>query len=133
MISCKFLDLQNEEKNPYHQAQLDVDTLNEVFEFSKHLDPYVCEFIHSNGYRLTVGLGSELGCAQFSSTDGQPPYLLALSDPSLSDEECEEFLLGGTATEISKRHCLDINSLKKIIYSFCQTGEKPTDIVWEEI
>jgi Immunity protein Imm1 len=99
----------------------------------RHRDPFVAELVGENGNTLSVGISTTCGSAQFSSTDGAPPYWVALAHGrhDLSTEGME-FLIGGTPTPILKRHCLAIEAVNQIVDHFLTTGDRSPAVSWEE-
>jgi hypothetical protein len=97
-------------------------------------EPFMFDLAGENGKRLSVGISPTCGCAQFSSSDGDPPYWVAVA-PGEHDIETEgmEFLMGGTPTPILERHCVPTEMLMHIIDHFLATGDRPPDVLWEEV
>jgi hypothetical protein len=93
--------------------------------------PFLAELIGENGRTLLLGLGSADGCVQFSSSDGDPPYLMALENPE--EEGWQDFLCGGTPTPVPRRYCLPMQKVIAVAVAFLETGEPYPAIEWEEI
>ena len=94
--------------------------------------PFLAELIGENGRKLLLGLGSADGCVQFSSSDGSPPYLMAVG--SNPDEEGEqEFLIGGAASPVPRRYCLPMLKVEEIAAAFLDSGKRAPHVTWEEI
>ena len=108
-------------------------------EFSKLLaslwarKPFFCELLADNGYKQLIGIGGLLGCVQHSTSDGNPPYLMAVADEGLSAKSEIEFLIGNTPTPIPIRYCTSFEKTKQIAIYFFKTGKRDPSISWEEI
>jgi hypothetical protein len=98
--------------------------------------PFLFELQSENGFTLTIGLAQDCASVQYSSSDGLPPYLMALaSDTSETGNEdaCVEFLAGNTPTPIPRRFCLPIQQVEEIVKGFLIGGVRSEAICWEEI
>jgi hypothetical protein len=85
-----------------------------TLQFAKLLDdrrqdePFLANLTADNGYELMIGLGSGVACAQFSSPDGEPPYLMAVPPRRQAEERCVEFLMNNTPTAIGDANRVDL-------------------------
>jgi hypothetical protein len=106
-----------------------------LLERLRHREPFLFELVGENGYKLQMGLASLVGCVQHSRSDGEPPYLMALAPNGDNGErkKCINFLMGHTATPVSKRYCVPIDLLRAIAVHFLQTGERSPIVEWEEV
>ena len=95
--------------------------------------PFFAELICDNGYKLLLGLGASEGCVQFSSTEGDPPYLMAVADNAEAAIGDVEFLMGDTVTPVSRRYCLPYDVVADIAVVFVDTGNPKSDVHWEAI
>ncbi|MBA4078006.1 MAG: hypothetical protein C0508_23460 [Cyanobacteria bacterium PR.023] len=102
-----------------------------MFLEEKHKHSMMCKLIANNGFELQIGIDGDIGCAQFISTTGNPPYFIAIT-PTRVVEESHDFFMTGSATEIQGKHCLPFEVLKTIVLDFFNTGEKSTFVKWEE-
>jgi hypothetical protein len=122
-----------------HSGVLDGVTIHDANELFTLLDsfkgrePFVGELVGENGYMLKLGIGSDLGCVQYSPSDGDVPYLMAVAPGVHSDDEFVDFLIGNTPTSIPKRNCLPFEVVKKIAAYFIETGERSSSVSWEEV
>ena len=131
-MDVKFFD-REDGKNPLNGRILDQHVgLSELLSQLQSRAPFFCEVIAENGYTLLLGIGPR-GCAQFSRTDGSPPYLMAVSHHPETSTERFEFLAGGTLTPVSTRYCLPFDAVKDIAAYFQRTGERSATFAWEEI
>ena len=99
----------------------------------KNHEPFLFELRGENGFKITIGLADNCGCIQYSSSEGWPPYMMALANESSEDDGYIEFLAGDTPTPISRRFCLPINDVERIASDFLMHGEKSDVTHWEEI
>src|SRR5690348_8748577 len=67
--------------------------------------PFFCQLLDDRGHKLLIGVRGEVGCVQFSSATGDPPYLMALTSLPHDPNEEIDFLMGAEATPISSRFC----------------------------
>ena len=77
-MRIKSLDLQDSASHWNGSFIEDAVSLTRLLEDSKERRPFFLELEGTNGYKLTIGIGGPLGCVQFSSIDGEPPYLVAV-------------------------------------------------------
>ncbi len=95
-------------------------------------NPFLVELLGENGFRLTIGLAEDCATVQFSSSEGVPPFCVAVGDSGASNEFVE-FTAGGTPTPISQRFCLSLAMMEQIVACFVTTGGKWDGVLWEEI
>jgi len=132
-MNAVFSDLQD------RSSPLDGVTIHNRAELLALLDrlrdrePFVCKLVGENGYKLTVGIGPHLGCVQYSPSDGNTPYLMAVATQNQSEPEYVDFLLGDTPTPIAQRFCLPLEMVNAISVHFVETGERSPAMAWEEI
>lgn len=78
-------NFQDGAKDPFDGIQVDsADRLCEILDQFQSRDPFILELEGDNGFRLTVGIGGTVSCIQYSSSDGEPPYLVAVGKSSKS-------------------------------------------------
>lgn len=103
-----------------------------ILEGLRGRPPFFCELV-TLSVKLLVGIGPNVGCLQYSSTDGNPPYLMAVwTDPSFIGMPLE-FLIGGTRTPIAARFCLPMDAIKHVATTFLETGSRSDVVLWQEI
>jgi hypothetical protein len=131
-MKAQFFDRQDE-TNPLNGTVLhDSSSLRDIIIRMQQRAPFLAELIGENGCALLLGLGSSDGCVQFSSTDGSPPYWMAVgSDPEGTGEQ--NFLIGNTATPVPRRYCISMERVEEIATTFLASGQRALDMVWEEI
>jgi hypothetical protein len=131
-MRAQFFDRQDA-TNPLNGIRITtLSELRSALESSRGRPPFFAELIGENGFKLLLGVGGAEGCAQFSSVDGAPPYLMAVA-PDGSAEGEQVFLIGDTASPVPKRYCLAYEAIESIAAAFLQTGQRLTEIPWEEI
>lgn len=84
-----------------------------------------------NGYRLVIGINGEVAFAEYSSQDGEPPYLVAVS-PTAVIKGTHIFLVTNEGTEIDGRHCLAFPVFAEVVRRFIETGERAEIVEWED-
>ncbi len=107
--------------------------LTSVLDVLRNMSPRFIELVGENGYHLMIGIGGPNGCVQFSRTDGDLPYLMALGPDSVETDGHLEFLAGGTLTPISMRYILSFETTKQIAIDFLNTGNRSPRVQWKEI
>lgn len=113
----------------------DTDQLFQLLDRFASRAPFVCELVGENGYDLLVGIGAR-GFAQYSRTDGSPPYLVAVAPSEAGREESAdeiEFVMGGTATPIPIHNCMPFHHVREIGRHFLETGHVHPGFTWEEV
>jgi hypothetical protein len=132
-MTVTFFDRQDE-TNPLNGRTLALDNeLLEILHSLRNRTPFFAELLGENQRSLLVGVGGPIGSAQYSRTDGQPPYLMAVGVNPESSREYVEFLTGNTPTPIPSRYVIPFEVVKEIAVHFRQTGERSPALSWEEI
>lgn len=119
-----------------HEHGLQIETpeeLSSTLDRIQHRDPFMLELESGYGFRLIIGIGGPVACAQHSPGSGDPPYLVAIGNPASSNDEETSFLCGGTPTPVSKRRCISYETLKRIAIHFLKTGKPSPELLWEEV
>ena len=110
-----------------------ISSIDGLFRSLRGRKPFLFEMRGDNGITLTIGYSDECGTVQYGSSDGLPPYLMAVANDAADDSDFVEFLSGGTPTPISRRFCLPIERVGKIAADFLARGNKSESVIWEEI
>ena len=105
----------------------------ELFRSLDKSVPRFCELVAENGYTLWIGISADIACVQYSRTDGEIPYLMAVRPPNLEAVPSREFMSGGTATPVSGRFCVPLELGIQIASEFIETGRTGALVSWEEI
>jgi hypothetical protein len=109
------------------------EQLFQVLDSLRTRKPFFAELVGENSCTLLIGIGGAIGCAQFSRSDGEPPYLMAVAPKQFSESEHVEFLAGNTSTPVPSRYILPFEDIKDIASEFRSTGTHSADVTWEEI
>ncbi len=132
-MTALFCDRQ-ELSNPMNGLRIKNKTeLDEALEKLQSREPFFFELVGENGYNLLVGLGNTIGCVQYSRSNGDTPYLMAVAPSEQDANEYVEFLIANTPTPVSKRYCMPREQVRQIAAYFLETGDRSPDISWEEI
>jgi Immunity protein Imm1 len=110
----------------------DSEQLFEILEGLRNRDPFVCKLTGENGFEIDIGIGKD-GCVQYSRTDGEPPYLLAVAPGEERQGEEIEFMMGGTPTPIANRYCMPFHYVREIAGYFLTTGHTHPAFSWEGV
>lgn len=115
--------------DPLNGTTLDgPEALPRLLSALKDRDPFMAELIGTNGQTLLLGIGWPEGCVQLSSTEGDPPYWVALrGGADLAGGELT-FWLGNELTPVRRRHGLPMTVVAEIAAEFLRTGER--DSAW---
>jgi hypothetical protein len=104
-----------------------------VLDSVRDREPFVCEFVGDNGYKLMLGIGKYIGSVQHSPSDGDVPYIVAVEPGHHGEQDYVEFLIGNTPTHIPRRNCLPIEVVKQIAVYFIETGNRWPGVSWKEV
>jgi hypothetical protein len=137
-MTFKFFDRQDL-SNPLNGTAMRNDTeLIESIDWLNGRAPFVAGLQAENGCYLQVGLGGEMGFAQYS--DGQGSSWVALERdaparnalPDEEYEECLEFLIGDTLSPIPRRFGLGPERVRQVAVEFRHTCERSPAVLWEQ-
>lgn len=107
--------------------------LGQLLDARRHQPPIGARLSADNGYELVIGIGGKFAFVQYSRSDGDPPYLLAMSaDPPMKSGGVE-FFVGNTPTPVTARHIIRFAELRQIALHFLETGERIDRVAWEEL
>jgi hypothetical protein len=129
-------DFQEGSDNPLDGTQVvDSRQLRDIFDQLQQRDPFILELQGDNGYRLIVGIGGPISCIQHSSSDGEPPYLVAVMKDGQYRTELTDcvFLCGGQATEIRGSQCVPFSVLQSVASHFLETGTRSDEVDWIQV
>ena len=93
--------------------------------------PFFARLSGDNGFKLMVGISRDIGCVQYSPSNGEPPYLMAISAHPPMKRGSAEFLVSDTLTPIAARYIISFEEVKKIALDFLQTGEQSNAVSWQ--
>ena len=132
-MNVQFFDREDTSSRANGEILADAESLSKLIESLRVREPFLCELLGENGYNLLIGIGGDIGCAQYSASNGSPPYLMATMCQQPGDRACAKFLAGGTLTPIQSRFCLPFDAVKRIAATFLETGFRSGECRWEEI
>jgi len=104
-----------------------------LLESKRNETPFVAELRGDNGFMLVFGIGVGIGCVEHRRTDGDPPYLMAVSQRRPIESEDIEFMCAGTPTPIPAGNIVSFDELKQIVLYFLQTGGRSDVVSWEPV
>lgn len=107
--------------------------LAKLLDSRRNDPPFLGELAADNGYHIEFGIGGDIGCVQFSSTDGDPPYLMAMSANPPMKSGYVEFLISNTPTPFAARYIIRFDELKEIALHFMETGERSNRVLWQKL
>jgi hypothetical protein len=117
--------------DPMHGCVLaDGASLAALLESRRKKPPFIARIAGDNGFELAIGIGDGVGWAQYSRSDGSPPYLVAISKTRPVKSGSIEFLTADTPTPVPARKILSFGELKEIAIHFLQTGERSPQLDW---
>lgn len=102
---------------------VDADELAKLLDERRSRAPFIADLIADNGFELMIGIGRDVGCAQYSRTDGEPPYLMAVSPQRQMKSGYVDFLVNNTPTPFAARYILTFEQVKAVSLHFLATGE----------
>ena len=109
------------------------DMLTELLEARRNRAPFMADLVGDNGFELLIDIAGDVGCAQYGRSDGEPPYLMAVSPhPPPVKVGYVEFLSGGTPTPVAARYIISFDELKQIACHFLNTGGRSDAVSWQE-
>lgn len=128
-----YLNYQNE-ADPMNSAEItDKATLTQLLDSRRNEIPFLAELSGDNGYHIEFGIGGRFACVQYSRSDGQPPYLVAVPPRPHMKSGDVEFLTADTPTPVPARNILTFDELKQIALHFFETGERSDAFSWEPV
>ena len=96
--------------------------------------PFVAELSSDGDFKLVLGVGAQACFVQFSSKDGEPPYLLAVQREAWGSEDLDEevtFFLGDENVPVGRSVCVPFETMVKIVAHFVATGGRYPGVEWE--
>ena len=132
-VKAVFNDMQDHSSSLDGAAVHNHHELFAVLDNAQGREPFGRELEGENGYKLTLGVGKDVGFVQHGRADGDTPYLAAVAPENYWHQEYAEFFVGDTPTPIPQRFCLPFEMVKQIAAYFIETGERSPAFAWEEI
>jgi len=109
------------------------DQLASLLDARRKSVPFIAELSADNGFQLMIGIGGDIGFAQYSRTDGELPYLVASPGRQRVPSRYVDFLTNNTPTPIPGRYILNFDEVRQIALHFLQTGDRSEAFIWESI
>lgn len=128
----RYLNHQDEFDPMNGQAIEQPDKLSEMLHRRRNLRPFVAWLTSDKGSQMTLGISTDRCCAQYSSSDGSPPYLMAISPHPRMKRGCVEFFAANTPTPFAARYIITFDELKEVALHFMQTGGRSDAVFWQE-
>jgi Immunity protein Imm1 len=107
--------------------------LTELLHRRRNQRPFVAELSGDNGFQIVCGISTDLCCAEHRQTNGDLPYLMAVSPHPRLKVGHVEFYAANTPTPIAARYIISFDELKDIALHFLATGERSPALAWESI
>jgi hypothetical protein len=127
-----FFDMHDRSNPQNGSAVHERGDLLKMLENLRDREPFLAELVGQNGYKLTIGIG-RMGCVQYSRSDDELPYLMAVESATAEPGNHQEFLAGNEPTEVPRNYLLPFERVKEIAAYFQHTGERSPAVSWEEI
>ena len=96
---------QQDDLDPMNGTVIDGVKLAELLDGRRKKPPFLARLSGENGFELMIGIGGNVGCAQYSRSDGELPYLMA--DPQIRQSRAEGL---SSSLPILRRHSGASNS-----------------------
>jgi hypothetical protein len=121
-------------KSPLNTIVVNAPDLAPLLESARGRPPFFC-LLECGGYALLVGIAESIGCAQHSTVDRAPPYLMAVApDGAAPPDLYYEFLSGNEPSEVPARYCVTWPQLHAILVHFAShRGARDPRFAWEEL
>lgn len=125
---------QQDESDPMNDIAItSKKELSDLLRARRRHAPFLARLSGDNGFEIMVGIAGQVGCAQYSRSDGSLPYLMAHSaNPPLTSGEVE-FLTADTPTPVSASEIISFEELEQVALHFLETGGRSSDIRWENL
>lgn len=127
-MKVQFIDF-----SPHPRPERTFQNTDELIVFLRQLqseEPLTGELVGENAYKLTFSIDGQLAFAQYSSTDGNPPYLVASALNPLA--ESHDFVISNELTEMDGNDCLSFDELESIVRHFMETGQNSPSTQWHD-
>jgi hypothetical protein len=107
--------------------------LSDLLQARRSNAPFLARLTGDNGFEIMVGIGGEVGCVQYSRSDGSLQYLMAHSaNPPLKSGDVE-FLTANTPTPVPASEIISFKELEEVALHFLETGERSSSVSWEPV
>ena len=97
------------------------------------LCPSFVELKREDGCKLLLGLGGDVGCAQFTpAPSAQVHSLMAALDDGNRDE-LMELSIRGRRVPMSRRYCLPLHTIQRLASDFTRFRYASRSVTWDEL
>ena len=125
---------QQDDSDPVNGAVITgSEMLTALLNSRRSRPPFLALFSGDNGFEIMVGIGGNIGCIQYSRSDGKAPYLMAVSAHPPMKSGYVEFLTADTPTPFAARYILNFDEVKKVALDFLKTGERSDAVSWRSL
>jgi hypothetical protein len=131
-MSAIFYDLQDETNPDNGKIVEDGASVKELLRKNALRRPFTCQLVYEDRLQLMIGLGEHHCSAQHSANNGDSQYLVGYLRENRGQTGEVEFMLSGSPTEISRRHCFPLDILLEVAAHFVETGDRSSIVLWEE-
>lgn len=132
-MNVRYVNQQDERDPMNHATVADSEGLAELLDKRRKNIPFIAALSADNGFQLMIGIGSGVSFAQYSHTNGELPYLVAIPAQPRVKGKYVDFLMNNTPTPIPGRYILSFDEMKQIALYFRETGERCAVFSWESI
>lgn len=131
-MKVRYVNQQDKSDQMNGAVIVEANMLAELLDERRNRVPFIADFVGDSGFELMIGIGQDVGCVQHSRTDGEPPYLMAVSPQRLMKKGYVEFLVNSTPTPLAARYILTFDQVKAIALHFLVTGDRSNVVSWCE-
>jgi hypothetical protein len=93
--------------------------------------PFIAKLLGENGFELVCGIGNDLCCVEHMRSNGDVPYLMAVSARPPMNGGYVEFLTANTPTAFAARYIIRFAELEEVAIHFLETGERSKLVSWQ--
>ncbi len=132
-MNVRYVNQQDEHDPMNHATLADSERLAELLDKRRKNAPFIGTLSADNGFQLMIGIGSGVSFAQYSRTNRELPYLVAIPTQSRVKSRYVDFLMNNTPTPIPGRYIVTFDEMEQIALYFLETGERCTVFSWKSI
>ena len=125
-------DNEQDELDPMNRTVIGSSAqLSELLDGRRNNAPFFVRLSGDNGFEIMTGIGGNVGCVQYSRSDGSPPCLMAVSSRPVMKRGCVEFLTANTPTPIAARYIISFDEVKAVAIDFLKAGGRSNVVSWQ--
>src|SRR4029077_13470835 len=132
-MKVRYLNYQNKFDPMNGIVIAEEEKLTELLYDRRNERPFIAELYGDHGYHMAFGIGGDLGFVQYSRTNGNAPYLMAVSHHPPARRGYVEFLTANTPTPFASRYIISFDELKAVALHFLKTGDRSGGVLWQEL